>query len=194
MPPSRNPPSLGRRTPFRSSTRLGYHGVTYAWTVGQIVRLVSGMPLGTFFQQHVAGTLKRDFPIGLPESEEGRAATMQPGSLPNLFLTNLGGADFNLRAVHSAEIGSANGITNARGLASQAATSNRPESSLQPKAATSCPATASLCRKENGPTFSGRAACLCNRVSRTISRRGCRRLRSNRSRHQHLHPVRHRRG
>jgi CubicO group peptidase (beta-lactamase class C family) len=46
-----------------------------------------------------------------------RAATRQPGSLPNLFLTNLGGADFNSREIHAAEIGSANGITNARGLA-----------------------------------------------------------------------------
>ena len=118
-------------------TRQGYHGVTYAWTVGQIVRLVSGMPLGEYFQQHVAGPLGLDFHISLPEAEEGRvapmiapdpaevnfgsaffrAATTQPGSLPNLFLTNLGGADFNSREIHAAEIGSANGITHARGLA-----------------------------------------------------------------------------
>jgi CubicO group peptidase (beta-lactamase class C family) len=118
-------------------TRQGYHGVTYAWTVGQLVRLISGMPLGEYFQTHVAGPLGLDFHIGLPESEEPRvapmispdpaevnfgsaffrAATTQPGSLPNLFLTNLGAADFNSREIHAAEIGSANGITNARGLA-----------------------------------------------------------------------------
>lgn len=118
-------------------TRQGYHGVTYAWTVGQLVRLVSGLSLGAFFQQHVAAPLGLDFHIGLPESEEVRvapmiaadpaevnfgsaffrAATTQPGSLPNLFLTNLGGADFNSREMHAAEIGSANGMTNARGLA-----------------------------------------------------------------------------
>lgn len=122
---------------WEPGTRQGYHGVTYAWTVGQLVRLVSGMPLGEFFQKHVAGPLGLDFHIGLPESEEARvapmiapdpaeinfgsaffrAATTQPGSLPNLFLTNLGGADFNAREIHAAEIGSANGITNARGLA-----------------------------------------------------------------------------
>ena len=122
---------------WEPGTRQGYHGVTYAWTVGQLVRLVSGMPLGEFFQTHVAGPLGLDFHIGLPESEESRvapmiapdpaeinfgsaffrAATTQPGSLPNLFLTNLGGADFNSREIHAAEIGSANGITNARGLA-----------------------------------------------------------------------------
>lgn len=122
---------------WEPGTRQGYHGVTYAWTVGQLVRLVSGMPLGAFFQQHVAGPLGLDFHIGLPESEEPRvapmispdpaevnfnsaffaAATTQPGSLPNLFLTNLGGADFNSREIHGAEIGSANGISHARGLA-----------------------------------------------------------------------------
>jgi CubicO group peptidase (beta-lactamase class C family) len=118
-------------------TRQGYHGVTYAWTVGQLVRLIAGEPLGTFFQREVAGPLALDFHIGLPESEEGRVAPMiasdpaeanihsrfvqalmtEPGSLPQLFLTNNGAADFNSRAVHAAEIASANGITNARGLA-----------------------------------------------------------------------------
>jgi hypothetical protein len=122
---------------WEPGTRQGYHGVTYAWTVGQLVRLVSGMPLGEFFKAHVVGPLGLDFHIGLPESEEGRvapmiapdlteinfgsaffrAATTKPGSLPNLFLTNLGGADFNSREIHAAEIGSANGITHARGLA-----------------------------------------------------------------------------
>jgi hypothetical protein len=95
------------------------------------------MPMGQYFRENVAVPLGLDFHIGLPESEETRVAPMipadpaevnfasdffrkattQPGSLPNLFLTNLGGADFNSREIHAAEIGSANGITNARGLA-----------------------------------------------------------------------------
>lgn len=127
---------------WEPGTRQGYHGLTYAWTVGNLVRLAAGMPLGAFFAQHVAGPLGLDFHIGLPESEERRVApmiaprpsevnfaskffqiaTQQAGSLPNLFLTNHGGADFNSRAIHAAEIGSANGITNARGLAGMYAT------------------------------------------------------------------------
>ena len=122
---------------WEPGTRQGYHGLTYAWTVGNLVRIASGMPLGVFFAQNVAGPLGLDFHIGLPESEERRVApmiapkpsevnfaskffrmvTQRPGSLPNLFLTNQGSADFNSRALHAAEIGSANGITNARGLA-----------------------------------------------------------------------------
>lgn len=122
---------------WEPGTRQGYHGLTYAWTVGQIVRLVVRMPMGQYFRENVAGPLGLDFHIGLPESEEPRVAPMiaadpaevnfasdffrkattEPGSLPNLFLTNQGGANFNSREIHAAEIGSANGITNARGLA-----------------------------------------------------------------------------
>lgn len=122
---------------WEPGTRQGYHGLTYAWTVGQLVRLISGIPLGQYFRENVAEPLGLDFCIGLPESDEPRVAPMiaadpaevnfasdffrkattEPGSLPNLFLTNQGGANFNSREIHAAEIGSANGITNARGLA-----------------------------------------------------------------------------
>ncbi len=122
---------------WEPGTRQGYHGVTFAWTVGNLVRLAAGQSLGAFFRENVAGPLGLDFHIGLPESEEGRVAPMigsdpaeadlssrflqavvgVKGSLPQLFLANNGGADFNSRLIHAAELGSANGITNARGLA-----------------------------------------------------------------------------
>ena len=122
---------------WEPGTRQGYHGLTFAWTVGNMVRLAAGQKLGAYFQERVAGPLGLDFHIGLPESEEGRVAPMigsdpaeadltsrflqavmgKPGSLPQLFLGNNGGADFNARDMHAAELGSANGISNARGLA-----------------------------------------------------------------------------
>ncbi|MFM7028539.1 MAG: serine hydrolase domain-containing protein [Chakrabartia sp.] len=122
---------------WRPGTRQGYHGLTYAWTVGQLVRLAAGKPLAAFFRDNVAGPLGLDFHIGLSEADEARVAPMvaadpaevnfnsrffkavttEPGSLPQLFLTNQGGANFNSREIHAAEIGSANGISNARGLA-----------------------------------------------------------------------------
>ena len=128
---------VGAETAFWApGTRQGYHGVTYAWTVGNMVRLAAGEPLGAFFKRNVADKLGLDFHIGLPESEEHRVAPMiaadpaevdlsskffqlmaQPGSLPQLFLLNNGNADFNSRLIHAAEMGSANGISNARGLA-----------------------------------------------------------------------------
>ncbi len=122
---------------WEPGTRQGYHGLTFAWTVGHMVRLAAGKPLAAVFAEEVAGPLGLEFWIGLPEAEEGRVAPMigadpaeadlgsrfvqailqQPGSVAQLFMGNTGGADFNTRGMHAAELGSANGITNARGLA-----------------------------------------------------------------------------
>ncbi len=118
-------------------TRNGYHGVTFAWTVGELVHRASGRRLGEFFADEVAGPLGFDFWIGTPEAVEPRIADMiptlpdadapmtrftqavmtDPTSPAHLFLLNGGGFNFNSREAHAAEIGSANGITNGRGLA-----------------------------------------------------------------------------
>ncbi|MEQ9146010.1 MAG: serine hydrolase domain-containing protein [Parvibaculaceae bacterium] len=118
-------------------TRNGYHGVTFAWTVGELVHRASCKRLGRFFADEVAGPLGLDFWIGAPEEIEPRVAPMiptlpepdaplsrftqavlnDPSSASHLFLMNSGGFNFNSRDAHAAEIGSANGITNGRGLA-----------------------------------------------------------------------------
>ncbi|MFI4999939.1 MAG: serine hydrolase domain-containing protein [Reyranellales bacterium] len=132
---------LAAEEPFwQPGTRNGYHGFTFGWTVGEMVRRAGGKSLGTFFQDEVAKPLGLDFWIGLPEEIEPRVAPMiayaykaedaktpfmrdlatNKQSIPFLFYMNngawrAGGA--NSRAGHAAEIGAANGITNARGLA-----------------------------------------------------------------------------
>ena len=123
-------------------TRNGYHGFTFGWTVGEMVRRASGKSLGAFFQDEIAQPLGLDFWIGLPEAIEPRVAPILPyqysaeerqvpfltdaianrGSIPSLFLLNSGAwspitVGANSRDGHAAEIGAANGITNARGLA-----------------------------------------------------------------------------
>ncbi|MBO6677316.1 serine hydrolase domain-containing protein [Parvibaculum sp.] len=129
---------LESEEPFwKPGTRNGYHGVTFAWTVGELVHRASGKRLGQFFADEVAKPLGLDFHIGTPEEVEPRIAAMifadpdpaaanskftqalmnDPSSPAHLFLLNSGGMDFNSRACHAAEIGSANGITNGRGLA-----------------------------------------------------------------------------
>jgi CubicO group peptidase (beta-lactamase class C family) len=131
---------------WRPGSMHGYHGFTFGWLVGEVVRRVSGKSLGTFFREEVAEPLHLDFWIGLPEAQEQRVALMipadppgadapvspmfaamaDPTSLQTLVMFNGGGhmlpgADgvfgFNTRAAHAAEIGAAGGITNARGLA-----------------------------------------------------------------------------
>ena len=121
-------------------TRNGYHGFTFGWTVGEMVRRASGKSLGAFFQDEVAKPLGLDFWIGTPEAVETRIAPIIPfpvkaedartpflidlmtdkTSIPYLFFMNCGAwrtGGANSRAGHAAEIGAANGITNARGLA-----------------------------------------------------------------------------
>lgn len=130
--------ALEQEEPFwEPGTRNGYHGLTFGWLVGEVVRRVSGKSLGTFFQDKVAGPLGLDFWIGLPEQRESRVAPMipeepdtkspffaalvDPISLQSLMFLNTGGymarPDYDSRPAHAAEIGGAGGITNARGLA-----------------------------------------------------------------------------
>lgn len=132
---------LAAEEPFwEPGTRNGYHGFTFGWTVGEIVRRVSGKSLGAFFQDEIARPLGLDFWIGLPEEVESRVAPIvpyvyaageaktpfmtalakDPKSIASLFFFNTGSwrsGGANSREGHAAEIGAANGITNGRGLA-----------------------------------------------------------------------------
>lgn len=144
---------LAEEKPFwEPGTRNGYHALVYGWTIGELVRRVSGKSLGTFFNDEIAKRLKLDFWIGLPEEVEPRVAPLipyvlgpdepapefvaeaaaHPLSASARALGNTGGYmslnredgiaaherfGVNQRWAHKAEIGSAGGITNARGLA-----------------------------------------------------------------------------
>src|SRR3989475_2033545 len=140
--------ALEKEEPFwKPGSMHGYHGFTFGWLVGEVVRRVSGKSLGTFFREEVAEPLGLDFWIGLPEALENRVAPIipadppgpdeplspmmaamaaDPTSLQTLVLFNTGGYmmpgpdgvfGFNTRAAHAAEFGSVGAMTNARGLA-----------------------------------------------------------------------------
>lgn len=122
---------------WRPGTRHGYHGVTSAWTVGEMVRRSTGTRMGEFLRQEVCGPLGIEFWMGLPDEEEHRiapvipsppdeaarntrialAAKADPTSPTALFMTNMGGFNPNSRDARAAEIGSATGVSNGRGLA-----------------------------------------------------------------------------
>lgn len=132
---------LERQEPFwEPGTRNGYHMVSFGWTVGELVRRVSGKSLGTFFADEFAKPLGLDFWIGLPEAIEPRVSKMipypitpdmpvtefttalmtQPESISALSLLNGGNhslASPDSREAHAAEIGGGGGISNARSLA-----------------------------------------------------------------------------
>ena len=70
---------LADEVPFwEPGLRNGYHALNFGWTVGELVRRVSGKSLGTFFRETVSGPLGADFWIGLPEAEEHRVVKLIP--------------------------------------------------------------------------------------------------------------------
>jgi CubicO group peptidase (beta-lactamase class C family) len=129
---------LSAEAPFwEPGTRSGYHMVSFGWTVGELVRRVSGMSLGRYFKENFAKPLGLDYWIGLPQEHEGRTAHMipyvpsledkptaftsklmtDPTSIQHLCFLNSGRHQPDSREAHAAEIGGAGGIANARALA-----------------------------------------------------------------------------
>src|SRR5947207_7655379 len=140
--------ALEKQEPFwKPGSMHGYHGFTFGWLVGEIIRRVSGKSLGTFFRQEVVEPLGLDFWMGLPETHEKRVAPIIPAEPPDpsgpvspmlmaiamdqsslqaILMFNTGGYmlpdpdgifGFNTRDAHMAEFGSVGTLTNARGLA-----------------------------------------------------------------------------
>ena len=135
--------ALAAEEPFwEPGTRNGYHGLTFGFLVGEVIRRASGRDLGTFFRDEVAGPLGLEFWLGLPEELEPRvtptipadltlpgvqvpsmfvAAFADASSIPGQLLFNNGGymlpGESDTRAAHAAVMGAVGGITNARGLA-----------------------------------------------------------------------------
>ncbi|WP_186762924.1 serine hydrolase domain-containing protein [Lentzea tibetensis] len=127
---------------WEPGTRHGYHGLTFGFLVGEVVRRVTGVSLGSFFEKEVSGPLGLDFWLGLPEDLEPLVshtipvdptqpgillptlyitALTQPESTAGMMLLNNGGymapGESDSRAAHAAEMGAIGGISNARGLA-----------------------------------------------------------------------------
>ena len=117
---------------WEPGTASGYHVLNQGHLVGEVIRRVSGRPLGRFFAEEVAGPLGVDFHIGLDPSEHHRVSNVVPpppfpfdmDSLDPespVFKTAIGPAiDAAVSwtpAWRQAEIGAANGHGNARSVA-----------------------------------------------------------------------------
>jgi len=138
--------ALARQSPlWQPDSGWGYHAITHGWLIGEVIRRITGMSVGQYFQQSVAGPLAAAAWIGLPPALRGRVATMQVGpTLAELTrqqtdalrpgvvdwqerAMTLGGAwprelvgdgiGFNAPEVQQAEIPGAGGIASARALA-----------------------------------------------------------------------------
>jgi CubicO group peptidase (beta-lactamase class C family) len=134
---------LEAEEPFwRPGSAHGYHGLTFGFLVGEVIRRVTGQTVGEFFRGEVTEPLGIDLQLGTPGSEHHRVshvngaappapgepvsrylltAMTDPTSMQALMMLNTGGylipEEWDSPAALQAEI-PATGITgNARGLA-----------------------------------------------------------------------------
>jgi CubicO group peptidase (beta-lactamase class C family) len=127
-----------QRPAWEPGSRHGYHALTHAWLVGELIRRVTGRMPGAYFAAEVAAPLDLDLYVGLPVAEHGRVTPMRlpgppEGSEPDAFTrrmlepgTMAHRAFFvasglfgwlNDPRLWSAELPAANGMGNARALA-----------------------------------------------------------------------------
>jgi CubicO group peptidase (beta-lactamase class C family) len=88
---------------WEPGTASGYHAVTQGYLVGEVVRRVSGLSLGRFFAETVAGPLGADFYIGVPATVDARVAPLFPP--PPVDLAGLGLGELGLRSLTNPPIG-----------------------------------------------------------------------------------------
>lgn len=126
---------------WEPGSAYGYHALSYGYLIGELVRRVTGMSIGSYFQREIAAPLGLRFWIGLPEEHEyevapnlyddhvrptppfqtGLAAAVS-ASLVGLFEYDPSSGQpldalYNTRPFRSTENPSANGVTSARDLA-----------------------------------------------------------------------------
>ncbi|MFF5366525.1 serine hydrolase domain-containing protein [Streptomyces sp. NPDC013187] len=65
-----------QRPQWTPGTAHGYHGRTWGWLVGEVIRRVSGRTPGSFFADEIAAPLGLDFFIGLPADQRDRVSRM----------------------------------------------------------------------------------------------------------------------
>jgi CubicO group peptidase (beta-lactamase class C family) len=113
---------------WEPGTAAGYHGMTQGHLVNGVIQRITGMTLGQYFAQHVAGPLGADYHIGTGPEHDHRVATFiqaVPEDIPHgNWIQERVGLNPNLTPLTShslawrrAEVGGANGHGNARAVA-----------------------------------------------------------------------------
>ncbi|MFI9393728.1 serine hydrolase domain-containing protein [Streptomyces bauhiniae] len=67
---------------WEPGTDHGYHAQTYSWLTGELVRRVTGRPVGEFIAAEIAGPAGADVWLGLPSSEQARVGRVGPVTAP----------------------------------------------------------------------------------------------------------------
>ncbi|MFD9092897.1 serine hydrolase domain-containing protein [Streptomyces collinus] len=63
---------------WEPGTDHGYHAQTYSWLTGELVRRVTGRPVGEWIAREIAAPVGADLWLGLPEAERARVGRVGP--------------------------------------------------------------------------------------------------------------------
>ncbi|WP_318203086.1 serine hydrolase domain-containing protein [Streptomyces sp. SCL15-4] len=67
---------------WEPGTDHGYHAQTYSWLTGELLRRVTGRPVGAWIAEEIAGPVGAELWLGLPEAERARAGRVGPAEAP----------------------------------------------------------------------------------------------------------------
>ncbi|TVZ98002.1 CubicO group peptidase (beta-lactamase class C family) [Streptomyces sp. BK340] len=67
---------------WEPGTDHGYHAQTYSWLTGELVRRITGRPVGTWVADELAAPAGADLWLGLPEAERARVGRVGPVEAP----------------------------------------------------------------------------------------------------------------
>jgi CubicO group peptidase (beta-lactamase class C family) len=119
--------SLARSAPvWEPGTRWEYHGPTFGYLVGEIVRRIDGRPLDVFFREEIAEPLGADVAIAIGPEDDHRCAEAVGdegmGAVPLVGDPWMADGRFrwvnvNSRVWHGAADGASTGLGSADGLA-----------------------------------------------------------------------------
>lgn len=125
--------ALASQAPWwEPGTASGYHALTQGYLIGEVVKRITGVSLGRFFDEHIAKPLQADFYIGVPDAEFSRIGNLLPppnsdfiggdGAVSSIAARtfkspSISALDSRTDAWRRAEIPAANGHGNARSVA-----------------------------------------------------------------------------
>ncbi|MET7435305.1 serine hydrolase domain-containing protein [Streptomyces flaveolus] len=67
---------------WEPGTDHGYHAQTYSWLTGELLRRITGRPVGDWIADEIARPVSADLWLGLPESEHARVGRVGPVDAP----------------------------------------------------------------------------------------------------------------
>jgi CubicO group peptidase (beta-lactamase class C family) len=118
---------LERQKPWwKPGEKSGYHGTTFGFLLGEVVRRISGITIGNFFRQEIAEEIGADFHIGLAEKHAHRVAQLtfsapreieDHDSIAFRVMNNIEPGNIKSRAAQAAEMPASSGYGNARSIA-----------------------------------------------------------------------------